>query len=63
MDKHRTDQAKFLGIAVGIFFCYFYYGIMQEKVSKCFKPYICSTLFFEHILSPLVILRMPADVD
>lgn len=34
MDKHRTDQAKFLGIAVGIFFCYFYYGIMQEKVSN-----------------------------
>lgn len=34
MDKHTTDQAKFLGIALGIFFCYFYYGIMQEKVTR-----------------------------
>lgn len=34
MDKHHSDQAKFLGIAVGIFFCYFYYGVMQEKVTR-----------------------------
>lgn len=34
MNKHTSDQAKFLGIALGIFFCYFYYGIMQEKVTR-----------------------------
>lgn len=34
MDKHTKDQVKFLGIALGIFFCYFYYGIMQEKVTR-----------------------------
>ena len=34
MNSHTTDQAKFLGIALGIFFCYFYYGVMQEKVTR-----------------------------
>lgn len=29
-----TNQGKFIVYVLGIFFCYFYYGIMQEKVTR-----------------------------
>lgn len=29
-----SDKYKFLVYAVGIFFCYFYYGIIQEKITR-----------------------------
>lgn len=29
-----SDNKKFLIYAAGIFFCYFYFGIMQEKITR-----------------------------
>lgn len=29
-----ADQSKFIVYALGIFFCYFYYGIIQEKITR-----------------------------
>lgn len=28
------DQVRFLVCAIGIFFCYFYFGILQEKITR-----------------------------